>query len=116
MGVSVLQRKDYPAGAYIFKEGDEGNCAYVVQAGLVDIVKVVDGREKVLGQVGKGAIFGEMALVDNKPRMAAARVVEPTTVIVVSRGTFEEKLKHTDPFIRGLLNIFAENIRNLSSK
>ena len=116
MSVGILQRKEYGPGSFVFREGDEGNCAYVLQTGLVDIVKVIDGEEKILGQITKGAIFGEMALVDNQPRMAGARVVEPSVVIVVSRGTFEEKLKHTDPFIRGLLHIFAENIRNLSSK
>ena len=116
MSAGILQRKEYRPGSFVFREGDEGNNAYVLQSGLVDIVKLIDGKEKILGQITKGGIFGEMALIDNKPRMAAARVAEPSVVIIVSRGTFEEKLKRTDPFIRGLLHIFAENIRNLSSK
>ncbi len=46
--------------------------------------------------------------------MATARASEGTTLIVVSRMMFSSKLAKTDPFIRGLLNIFAENIRKMS--
>ena len=111
-----LQRKQFPVGAYIFKEGEEGSVAYVIQEGAVDIVKMIDGEEKVLGSVGAGSIFGEMALIDNQPRMAAAKAVESTTVIIVTRQMFEEKLRKSDPFIRGLLHILADNIRRVSSK
>lgn len=110
----VLNRKEYGPGTYIFREGQEGDVAYVVQTGSVDIVKEIEGEEKILGTVGKGGIFGEMALIDNKPRMAGARVAEATTVIVVNRQMMEEKLKKSDPFVRGLLHIFGDTIRRLS--
>jgi len=111
---NVLQRQTYQRGDKIFKEGDEGNLAYVVQEGDVEIVKVVDGNELILGTVGKGGIFGEMALIDSKPRMAAARAASGVTIICVTRQMFEEKLRKSDPFIRGLLNILADNIRRVS--
>jgi len=116
MASQVLQRQSYKPGDKIFKEGDEGNLAYVVQDGEVEIVKIIDGHETVLGSVGKGGIFGEMALIDSKPRMAAARASRGTTIICVTRQMFEEKLRKSDPFIRGLLNILAENIRSISTK
>ncbi|MEK9723274.1 MAG: cyclic nucleotide-binding domain-containing protein [Rhodospirillaceae bacterium] len=116
MASQVLQRQTFKPGDKIFKEGDEGNLAYVVQEGEVEIVKVIDGREQVLGTVGKGGIFGEMALIDNKPRMAAARAARGTTIICVTRQMFEDKLRKSDPFIRGLLNILADNIRRISTK
>jgi CRP/FNR family transcriptional regulator, cyclic AMP receptor protein len=115
MASQVLQRKTYKPGDKIFKEGDEGNLAYVVQEGEVEIVKVIDGEEKVLGAVGKNGIFGEMALIDSKPRMAAARAAVGTTIICVTRQMFEEKLRKSDPFIRGLLNILADDIRSISN-
>ena len=64
----VLQRQTYQADNLIFKEGDEGNLAYIVQSGEVEIVKTIDDEEKVLGTVGQGGIFGKMALIDAKPR------------------------------------------------
>ena len=84
--------------------------------GEVEIVKVIDGVEQVLGTVGQGGIFGEMALIDAKPRMAAARAARGTTIICVSQQMFDDKLKKSDPFIRGLLNILADNVRSLSNK
>jgi len=114
MASTVLQRQTLQAGDRIFKEGDEGNMAYVVQSGEVEIFKIVDGKEVVLGRVGQGAIFGEMALIDSKPRMAGARATKGSTIIVVTRDMFEQKLSKTDPFIRGLLNILVNNIRTMT--
>jgi CRP-like cAMP-binding protein len=114
----ILDRRVYAAGEMIFKEGEVGRrCAYLVQSGKVEITKVnADGQTRVLGYITDGGIFGEMALVDNKPRMAMARAVDSTTVIIVTEATLEEKLRKTDPFIRGLLQIFVRNIRDTTDK
>ena len=89
----------------------------MVQAGEVEIIKSTGDEDKdiVLGTIGKGGIFGEMALIDDKPRMASARAGKGgATVIIVSRNMFQDKLAKTDPFIRGLLNILSDNIRSLT--
>lgn len=118
----VLERRVCQTGEFIFRQGDEGDCAYIVQAGQVDIVKVSGGddeteqTEVVLGSVGEGGIFGEMALIDNFPRMAGARAAQMSTIIIVNRRMFDQKMAKTDPFIRGLLKIFAGNIRAMSPK
>lgn len=119
MADEVLERKTCQAGERLFKEGDEGNRAYVVQAGEVEIIKSTgdedDDKAIVLGTIGKGGIFGEMALIDDKPRMAAARAGKNgATVIVISRMMFQQKMAKTDPFIRGLLNILSNNIRAIT--
>ncbi|MBC8339010.1 MAG: cyclic nucleotide-binding domain-containing protein [Rhodospirillales bacterium] len=115
MSDTILQRQTYQPGDKIFKEGDEGNLAYVVQSGEVEIVKMIDGVETVLGTVGQGGIFGEMALIDSQPRMAMARCRKGSTIILVSRAMFEQKLNAADPFIRGLINILASQIRRSNS-
>ena len=91
-----------------------GDRAYVIQQGLVEIVKSTDDGDIVLGTVGKGAIFGEMALIDDGPRMATARAAKACTLIVITRPAFEVKMARTDPFIRGLLKIVVENVRSVS--
>ena len=116
MVAQVLQRQTFKPGDKVFKEGDIGNMAYVVQEGEIEIVKEIDGVEKVLGTVGQGGIFGEMALIDSKPRMAAARATKGATIICVTQQMFDEKLKKSDPFIRGLLNILSDSVRSLSRK
>ncbi|MGC2854122.1 cyclic nucleotide-binding domain-containing protein [Novispirillum sp. DQ9] len=113
----ILDRKVLHAGAHIFREGDDGDRAYLVQQGTVEIVRRrADGTEVILGEITKGGIFGEMALVDDQPRMAAARALTGVTLLVVTREQFREKLDAADPFIRALLKIFVHNIRQVSSR
>lgn len=117
-GHDILDRRVYPPGEIIFKEGETGRrCAYLVESGKVEISKNLPGGElKVLGHVSAGGIFGEMALVDNKPRSAQAKTVEPTTVIIITETVLEQKLRKADPFVRGLLSIFVRTIRDLNEK
>ena len=116
MDPTILQRQRFGPGDQIFKEGDEGRLAYVVEEGEVEVFKTIDDQEQVLGTVGKDGIFGEMALIDNKPRMAAARASTSCTIICVTRQMFDEKVNQADPFIRGLLKILADNNRDMTSK
>ena len=106
----VLERKVFYAGQKIFKEGDRGDRAYLIQDGTVEIVK----NGVPLATLAKGELFGEMALVDDQPRMASAVAATDVAVVIISRDTFREKLSKADPFIRGLLSIFVRNIRNLT--
>lgn len=114
-GDVVIERKTYAEGDTVFKQGSVGRTAFIVQKGGVDILhQSPDGEEKLLGNIGQGGIFGEMALIDDRPRMATARCSEPTTVIVVTEQMFLHKLEHADPFIRGLMHIMADTIRSMS--
>ena len=108
MTQQVLDRIVLQAGEAIFSEGDHGDRAYVVQEGMIDIIKKTADGEFVLGNVDKGGIFGEMALIDDQPRMASAVAASTTTVIVISRDVFQRKLQKCDPFVRGLLGIFVK--------
>ena len=110
----VLHRKVVAAGERIFKDGDDASSAYLIQEGEVEIYRESGGQKTVLATIGKGSIFGEMGLVDSKPRMASARATAMTTVVIVTRPMFQEKLAKTDPFVRALLNIFVETIRRSS--
>lgn len=116
-GDNLIERKVFAVDDIVFTQGTSGRTAFIIQKGAVDIVHATpDGEEKLLANLGAGAIFGEMSLIDDKPRMATAKATEPTTVIVVTEQMFLHKLEHADPFIRGLMNIMAETIRNMSDK
>ena len=109
----LVDKKTLAAGELVFNEGDQADCAYIIQDGLVEITKT-DGEDiKVLASIPKGGIFGEMALIDEAPRMAGARMAEAGTLLVVSRKAFEIRLNNADPFIRTLLRIFVDTIRRL---
>ena len=112
--VGFVERQTFQAGDNIFKKGDVGDVAYLVQSGEVEIIKNNDNNEEVIGVIGKGGIFGEMALIDSNPRMAMARASKGSTIIVVNKDLFDQKLKSVDPFIRGLLKILVDHIRSMS--
>ena len=67
MSETILQRQTLQAGDRVFKEGEECHLAYIVQSGEVEIFKVIDRVETVLGRIGQGGIFGEIALIDSQP-------------------------------------------------
>jgi len=114
---TIIERKVIAAGDIIFKQGSTGHTAYIVQKGTVEIVrKNDDGPEQILATIGAGAMFGEMSLIDDSPRMATARARDAATVIVITEQMFLAKMKKADPFIRGLLNIMADTIRSMSRK
>lgn len=108
----ILERRTLKDGDTIFREGERGSSAFIVQGGEV-VISRQDGAEDVtLAVIGQGGIFGEMALVDDKPRMATARVKGGATIVTVSKIMYEEKLKKSDPFIRALLRILVETVRS----
>jgi CRP/FNR family transcriptional regulator, cyclic AMP receptor protein len=107
----LLHRMNFPANARKIRAGDAGDCAYVIQSGVVDIVRVVGGKENVIASLGAGEIFGEMALIDGKPRMADAITGSEATLLVVPAYQLAEKMRGADPFLRALLRMFVENLR-----
>jgi CRP-like cAMP-binding protein len=111
MALDVLNRKVFQPGQVIFAEGQQGGTAYVVQRGLVEIAKQGTNGPRILGHVPAGGIFGEMALIDNEPRMAGARAVEETVCLVVPKYLLDKKLAEADPFIGALVRVLIANAR-----
>ncbi len=112
-GLQVLDRVTFPEGTTIFREGKSGNRAYILQSGAVDFFKRVNGEMVRVGSVGKGSIFGEMALIDQEPRMATAITVDNCICILVSEVLFHKKMAALDPFLAGVLRVLVENIRSI---
>ena len=103
------------AGDEIFAEGDEGNWAYLIQTGKIEIYKKSpDGKEHSLAMLGHGRLFGEMALIDSLPRMASARAVETTTVILVSNEVLQASLAKVHPLVRELMRNLSNNLRSVT--
>ncbi len=114
-GLQVLDRKVFAAGERIFREGENGSRAYIIQRGQVNILKKIDGEDILVGTVGPGGIFGEMALIDDEPRMASAVVADYCVCIIVTSVMFQKKMNGLDPFLAGVLRILVENIRSIQN-
>ena len=74
----------FEAGEKVFKQDDAASHLYIVRSGRIQIVTY----GTVLENVGPGGVFGEMALIDEAPRSAAAIAMEPTEVLELSRAQF----------------------------
>jgi len=79
---------DAPAGTLLFRDGDEGDEMYVIQRGKIRIFTEVRGQEKQLAILDQGDFFGEMALLNSKPRTASAEVVEDARLLRIDAKTF----------------------------
>ena len=119
-GVNQVQpnvfRSSFEKGETIFPEGEVGHCAYLVETGAVNIMKVMEGREVKLATIGENGVFGEMALIDAKPRMASAVAASPTSCFVIPAARFHSKMDGLDPFMRGLIRVLTTNLRVLSER
>ncbi len=81
--------QDYVAGTLLFREGDDGHEMYVVRSGLVRISVKVRDVDKTLAVLGPGEFFGEMAILNQRPRTATASVVEDARLLMIESKTFE---------------------------
>lgn len=111
--IAEANRQHFNEGQHVFREGEVGDSAFIVFDGNIAIYRLGEEGEEVLATLAKGAMFGEMALIDDDLRMASAKAVDGSAeFLVVSRAMFQKKMDGLDPFTRGLIKILADNVRN----
>lgn len=116
------QERTYSSGSWIFREGDEGREMFVVLEGKIRISKFIPGGgEEALAILVRGDFFGEMALIDNKPRSADARAHEgKATVVALHQDTIREILamdtRASLEFLELLSRLIAKRLREIDDK
>jgi EAL domain-containing protein (putative c-di-GMP-specific phosphodiesterase class I)/CRP-like cAMP-binding protein len=101
---------------YIFNEGDPGNCAYIIDSGMVEVAIDKDERSFVMATLTKGEILGEMAIIDRLPRTASARALVPTVVTAIPIDYVSQKIEQTDPMVRVFLRLAMTRYRDLNTR
>lgn len=102
--------REYPHDTMIFSECQSGQEMFIVQSGGVKISKIVDGNEVTLVRLHKGDMFGEMALIESKPRSASAIAVEDCTLMVVNKQNFNMMVSSQPQLIARLTTTLASRI------
>lgn len=104
----------FKKGATIIHEGTTGSYAYLILSGSVEVSKKVGEEKLVLSRLVKGSIFGEMSLVDDKPRSATIAALEDTEVRVITRDRFESMLEQNPRAVIPLLKQVFQRVRYLN--
>lgn len=102
--------RTYPGDAMIFCEGQTGDELYIIQRGQVKITKIVDNNEVLLALLKPGDIFGEMALLENKPRSASAITHEECIMLAINRANFERMVQSQPQIVARLTTLLADRI------
>lgn len=99
----------YDDGEIVFHAGDPGDCAYVIMQGEVDILVQTETGEVVAATLGRNALFGEMALINNAPRTATIRASGKLQLLRIGDETFLKLLSEN-------AEVALDVIRQLSEK
>jgi CRP/FNR family cyclic AMP-dependent transcriptional regulator len=108
--------KKIPAGTVLFQEGDRGEEMYIIQSGRVKISKRIRGVEKTLATLEKGEFFGEMAILNDKPRSASAETVDECEMLVIDRKTFDTLLRTNVEIAIRFIKRLAERLRETNDQ
>ena len=101
---------EYPQNTMIFSESQRGKDLYIIQSGEVAISKVVNGNEVILAVLKKGDMFGEMALLENKPRSASAIAHSDCRLMVVNLANFNQMVTTQPQMISRLTTTLADRL------
>jgi CRP-like cAMP-binding protein len=113
--LAFATQRRFARGTLLMGKGEPGSSLMAVLAGRVRIGNVsTDGKEVTLNVIGPGEIFGEIALLDGKPRSADVTAIEDTTVLVVERKDFLPFLLRHDTLVERLLVVLCDRLRRTS--
>ncbi len=108
--------KVYRNGEVIVRQGEAGDCMYVIHAGRVEVLHEKDGKVVRLGVLGEGDTFGEIAILERVARSATVRALGEARVLTVDKRTLLRRV-HEDPsLVFHIVQGMARRIRELSAE
>jgi len=101
----------FAAGQEIFQEGRPGAEMYIIEDGEVEVVKLHGAVEKRLSSLGPGDFFGEMSLLEDRPRSATARAVTACKVLPIDASTFDQLLRENPEIAIRMMRRMSNRLR-----
>ena len=108
--------KEYEVGEIIVRQGEPGDCMFVVQAGQVVATIEQDEQESMLGLLGPGDFFGEMCVFEKQPRSATVRALSYARVLTVDKKGLLRQITVDPTLAFNLLEKMSARIRTLNSQ
>ena len=113
MAGSVKLLKD---SEVLFKMGDPADCMYILRRGKLKVYFLKGSEEVTLAHLEDGAIVGEMAFFDNKPRSACVKAVLPTEVTIITRADFDKLLMQVPKWMVTMMQSLVTRLRQTNEK
>lgn len=108
--------QSFNKGDVIISEGDKSDNIYLIEQGIVEIIKYTDNdNEVVVERLGPGQLFGEIGLIDNKPRTTTIVAASDLELKVVSREFFLDQFKKSPIFIQEIMLILISKLKHNSN-
>ena len=105
--------KEFDEGEIIIREGDLGDCAYILESGRAKVLKKLpNGDQQVVGVLAANAIFGELGLIDRLPRSATVKALENCKVSILTQRTFNTLGKSCPKALMPILKVLTTRLRN----
>ena len=108
--------KRYASGDQVVRQGDVGNCMYVVQSGQLEVLREEHDGQVRIALMGTGDIFGEMSIFEREVRSASVRALGEARVLTVDKKTFLRRIEEDPPLAFNLVKIMSRRIRLLSEQ
>jgi CRP/FNR family transcriptional regulator, cyclic AMP receptor protein len=105
----------YAPGQPIVRQGEMGDCMYVVQSGEVEVVQATPAGEQQLAILKEGDFFGEMSIFEHEVRSATVRAHGEARVLKVDKRTLLRRMKEDPLLAFNLLETLSHRIRKLSA-
>ncbi|MBN1577661.1 MAG: Crp/Fnr family transcriptional regulator [Chitinispirillaceae bacterium] len=109
-------KKTIKSGMHLFREKDRSRELYIIQSGKMKVYRTAGGKEIELSVLEKGAVLGEMALIDGKPRSASAKALEDCTVIIIDAETFHNKIRGAPAWFMSIVRMASQKIRQANRR
>lgn len=112
--MTVLEpKKSFKAGDVIMRQGESGDCAYIIEEGKVSItIDRPGGNTLHVGTRGAGTMIGEMSLIDNAPRTATITALEDCKLLEITKEDFTRRLNSADPVVRMTSQVILTRYRD----
>jgi CRP/FNR family cyclic AMP-dependent transcriptional regulator len=112
----VLERRFYPEGKVIVREGEDAFIAFIIQSGKVRVFSEKDGKKVEFSVLEAGQIFGESALIQDTVRTASVEALEDCNMIIITRDAFRHKLTKSDPTIKAVIQMLSARITKANTE
>lgn len=111
---AIAACRTYPPGSVLTRQGETEHTFYVIENGRAVVLRrLEDGTEQVLNTLGPRQAFGEMAVLDNSPRLATIRTLTETSVLEITADQFKEVVRQDPELALHITRRVLSNLRTL---